>query len=68
MPQAREETGEDPDTYGCLVLVGDRRQTAGQRDGGGREREKEGVTERRNTGDTKGAKHERKQSDESGGE
>lgn len=42
MPQVREETGEDPDTFSCLVLVGDRRQTAGQRDGGEGEREKEG--------------------------
>lgn len=57
MPQACKETEEDPDTFSCLDLVCDRRQTAGQREGGEREKEKEGVTERRNSearkGDTK---------------
>lgn len=44
MPQACEESEEDPDTFsrGCLVRVCDRRQTAGEKEGGEREKEKEG--------------------------
>lgn len=45
-PQACEETEEDPDTFGCLVLVCDRRQTAGLREDGEWEKEKEGSQSR----------------------